>query len=225
MQGLVWLAALGVALLVWAAGPVAAQEIKLPLALQKGALSVEEALAGRRTWRSFRADSLSIKQLSQLLWAAYGVTAQKWGLALKTAPSAGALYPLDIYAVVGRVEGLPAGVYRFVPAGHSLLPVSSGDRRRPAARAAMSQMWAAQAPVTLIIAAEYARCTQKYGPRGRRYTHIESGCAAQNIFLQAQALGLRAGIIGAFQDRALAEALGLPPEHEPLLMMPVGHGR
>jgi len=216
---------LGVALCLVLALPAAAQEVRLPAPQTKGALSLEQTLAQRRTWRSFQDDPLSLAQISQLLWAAYGVTGHKGSRALKTAPSAGALYPLDVYAVVGSVPGLAAGVYRFRPQGQALLPLMAGDRRQAAAQASLGQMWAAQAPVMLVITAEYARCTQRYGERGVRYTHIEAGCVAQNIFLQAEALGLKAGIIGAFRDQALAHALRLPSGHAPLLVMPVGRGR
>jgi SagB-type dehydrogenase family enzyme len=169
---------------------------------------------------------LTLGQLSQLLWAAYGVTADKYGIGLKTAPSAGALYPLDVYAVVGkdRQEGLEAGVYAYNPSRHALSLSKSGDLRKGLARAALGQMWMAQAPVIMLISGEYARSTAKYGQRGVMYTHMESGFVGQNLFLQAGALGLRAGVVGAFDNRAVASTLGLPSRHDPLLAMPVGYG-
>jgi SagB-type dehydrogenase family enzyme len=209
---------------LWAA-PALAKTIKLPAPAKQGSVSLEQALTQRRTHRSFQAKPISLEQLSQLLWAAYGVTGSKYGIALKTAPSAGATYPLDIYVVVGKeaVKKLEPGVYRFIPKGHSLEHLKSGDRRRAAASAALGQMWAAEAPVMFIIAAQYERCTAKYGQRGKTYTHIEAGCVGQNIFLQAEALGLKAGIVGAFDDDALARNLGIPADQPPLLLMPVGH--
>jgi SagB-type dehydrogenase family enzyme len=160
-------------------------------------------------------------QLSQLLWAAQGITDERRGF--RAAPSAGALYPLDVYAVVGEggVEGLRAGVYRYYPAKHGLEIISTGDKRRQVANAALSQMWIATAPVVFVITAEYERITRKYGERGIRYAHIEVGHVGQNIFLQAGALGLGAGIVGAFRDASVAEAIGAPKEHEPLIIMPV----
>ncbi|MFZ5586364.1 MAG: SagB family peptide dehydrogenase [Thermodesulfobacteriota bacterium] len=203
-----------------------ASDAGLPPPSQKGAVSVEEALASRRTWRSFADQALSRQQLSQLLWAAYGVTARRHGLELKTAPSAGALYPLDVYAVVGadRVENLAAGCYHYRPGEHGLAQTRPGDLRRDLAQASHGQAWMAKAPVIIVITGEYQRCTGKYGQRGVVYTHIEAGHAGQNVFLQAEALGLRAGIVGAFDNRRLAGALGLPAAHEPLLAMPVGRG-
>lgn len=207
------------------AAPSAADTLPLPPASHQGAMSVEEALQGRRTWRAYADQGLSQAQLGQVLWAAYGVTATRHGIELKTAPSAGALYPLDVYAVVGEgaVEGLAAGCYHYQPGGHGLAALKPGDLRAEVARASHGQRWMAKAPVILVITGEYQRCTAKYGPRGVVYTHIEAGHVGQNVFLQAQALGLRAGIVGAFDDQALAAALGLPAAHAPLLAMPLGH--
>lgn len=213
------------ALLVCLDGAAWAQTLKLPAPAKKGQVSLEQALAQRRTHRSFNAKPISLDQLSQLLWAAYGVTGSKYGIDLKTAPSAGATYPLEIYAVagLGAVERLKPGVYHYLPQAHSLQRLKAGDLRKAAAGAAHGQMWSAGAPVMFVIAAQYERCIAKYGQRGRTYTHIEAGCVGQNIFLQAEALGLKAGIIGAFDDEALAGRLGLPQGQPPLLLMPVGY--
>jgi len=195
----------------------------LPQPAYKGEISVERAIKERRTVRAFRPDSLSITQLSQLLWAAYGITDERRGF--RAAPSAGALYPLDVYAVVGKggVEVLAPGVYRYHPARHSLEAVGKGDRRKEVAYAALTQMWIAKAPVVFVITAEYERITRKYGERGIRYAHIEVGHVGQNIFLQAGTLGLGAGIVGAFRDESLIKAIGAPSEYVPLIIIPVGY--
>lgn len=195
----------------------------LPQPAYKGEISVERAIKERRTVRAFRPDSLSITQLSQLLWAAYGITDERKGF--RAAPSAGALYPLDIYAVVGKggVEVLAPGVYRYHPARHSLEVVGKGDRRKDVAGAALWQMWIAKAPVIFVITAEYERITRKYGERGIRYAHIEVGHVGQNIFLQAGTLGLGAGIVGAFRDASVIKAIGAPSEYVPLIIIPVGY--
>ncbi len=197
--------------------------LTLPQPASDGEISVERALKERRTIRAFRPDPLSMVQLSQLLWAAQGVTDERRGF--RAAPSGGALYPLDVYAIVGEggVEGLGPGIYRYHPASHSLKFISKGDRRSEVAGAALSQMWIARTPVIFVITAEYERITQKYGERGVRYAHIEVGHVGQNIFLQAGALGLGAGIVGAFRDASVAEAIGAPKEHEPLIIIPVGY--
>jgi SagB-type dehydrogenase family enzyme len=199
-----------------------AEAVKLPPPAPKGAVSVAEALKARRTVRRFASRTLALAQVGQILWAADGLTDPR---GLRTAPSAGATYPLELYLVVGEqgVTGLAPGVYRYRVGDHALEPTVKGDLRDPVARASLNQSWMAEAPVIVVIAAEYRRCTARYGDRGVMYTHIESGNVSQNVFLQAEALGLGAGIVGAFEDRGLAQALKLPQGQVPLLVMPVGY--
>jgi len=224
----VWLRGLvfGLALLMLLASAAGyAGDLSLPSPSRKGTVSVEEALSSRRSHRSFQGRALTLTQFSQMLWAAYGVTAVSSGRSLKTAPSAGATYPIDIYAVVGEggVESAAPGVYHYRPESHSVRPVSSGDARTQVAAACLRQMWMAPAPLLIVITGEYARCSAKYGPRGIIYTQIEAGHVGQNVFLQAEALGLKAGIVGAFDKEDLQRALHIPAAHEPLLVMPVGY--
>jgi SagB-type dehydrogenase family enzyme len=195
----------------------------LPKPSFDGKLSVERAIKERRTIRDFKDRPLTLIQLSQLLWAAQGITDPKEGK--RAAPSGGALYPLDIYLVIGenRAEGMEAGVYHYLPEAHSILLISKGDRRKEIASASLWQMWMAKAPVLFIITAEYRRITGKYGERGIRYALIEVGHVGQNLFLQAGALGLGAGIVGAFNDAEVLKAMGAPSKYEPLLIMPVGY--
>jgi len=211
--------------LMFAAAPgVGAELVKLPPPSHKGAMSVEEALKARRTVREFAARGLDLKQVSQLLWGADGLSDPR---GYRTAASAGATYPLEIYLVVGErgVADLPAGVYRYLVKEHALEAGVKGDLRQAVARASLQQTWMAHAPVIVVIAAEYRRCTARYGDRGIMYTHMEAGHVGANVFLQAEALGLGAGIVGAFEDRGLSQALQLPKEHVPLLVMPVGYKR
>jgi len=206
------------------AGAGGEQVVKLPPPALTGALSVEEALKARRTVRDFIGRSLDLSQISQLLWGADGVSDPR---GLRTAPSAGATYPLEIYLVAGEraVADLPAGVYRYRVLEHVLEVGLAGDLRQAVARASLRQFWMGEAPVMVVIAAVYRRCTARYGERGIMYTHMEAGNVSQNLFLQAKALGLGAGIVGAFEDRDLAQTLGLPQEQVPLLVMPVGYKR
>lgn len=199
------------------------ETVALPEPSREGTLSVERAIGTRRTIRDFDSIPLTLSHVSQLVWAAQGVTDETRGY--RAAPSGGALYPLDIYAVVGKqgVEGLAEGVYRYSPREHALRKITGGDRRADVARASLEQTWIAKAPAVFVITAEYRRITVKYGKRGIRYATIEAGHVGQNIFLQAEALGLGAGIVGAFDDRGLARAIDAPDEHEPLLVMPVGY--
>lgn len=203
-------------------GSQGAEAIKLPRPAKKGGMSLAEALEARRAVRHFAARPLDMANISQLLWEADGLSDPR---GLRTSPSAGATYPLDLYLVVGEegVIDLPAGVYRYLVAEHALAPLAPGDGRAAVARACLHQTWMTEAPVMVVITGEYRRCAARYGERGIRYTHMEAGNVSQNLFLAAEALGLGAGIVGAFEDKALAQALKLPPAHEPLLVMPVGY--
>lgn len=198
-------------------------QIQLPKPSLDGKVSVEKAIKERRTIRDFKEKPLPLTHLSQLLWAAQGITDPKEGK--RAAPSGGALYPLDIYVIAGEkgVEGIEAGVYHYLPERHSISVISKGDRRKEIASAALWQMWVAKAPVQFIITAEYRRITWKYGQRGIRYALIEVGHVGQNLFLQVEALGLGAGIVGAFNDADVSKVMGAPSKHEPLLVMPVGY--
>lgn len=199
--------------------------ITLPQPAFKGGMSLEEALHARRTVRSFAPTPLSVSQLSQLLWATYGLTDPR--VEMRTAPSAGALYPLECYLAVGDegVEGLEGGVYQYLSSPHALEVLTLGDKRRVIARASLGQMWMAEAPLMVIITAEFKRITGRYRERGVRYAHMEVGHAGENLFLQGVALGLGAGIVGAFDDDGVTDAVGLPPRHEPLLICPIGYPR
>ncbi len=197
--------------------------MKLPPVKMEGTVAVEQAIKQRRTDRSFMPRMLHLDQVAKLLWSAQGVTDSS-GFK-RAAPSAGALYPMDIYTVVGQdsVEQIKAGVYHYEPEKHTLSRVTTQDRRDGVAKAALSQMWMAKAPLNLVITAEYSRVAGKYGNRGLRYAMIEAGHIGQNLFLQAEALGLKAGIVGAFHDKELIDVMKTPRSHEPLLIMPVGY--
>lgn len=153
-------------------------------------------------------------QLSQLLWACQGITHTA---GLRTAPSAGALYPLEVYVATAEA------VYHYVPQGHKLQLLRRGDVRPALSKAAVGQAPPAQAPLVFVITAVYQRTAQKYGERASLYVHLEAGHAAQNILLQAVALGLGGVPIGAFYEDQVRAALGLPADHEPLYIIPVGH--
>jgi SagB-type dehydrogenase family enzyme len=212
---------LGMVMMVPSAGS-AAEVVKLPVPHTTGGMALTEALQARRTVRRFASRSLDLAQVSQLLWEADGISDPR---GLRTSPSAGAAYPLDLYLVVKErgVGNLPAGLYHYEVGSHALTPVVQGDFHARVAGACLSQSWMAQAPVMVVITGEYRRCTARYGQRGVRYTHMESGNVSQNLFLAAESLGLGAGIVGAFDDKTLAQVLKLPPAHEPLLVMPVGY--
>jgi SagB-type dehydrogenase family enzyme len=193
--------------------------VRLPPPRFEGPVSVEEALLARRSIRIFARDPLTVDDLSQLLWAAQGVTTAQ---GYRTAPSAGALFPLELYAVVGHMVGLPAGLYRYRGREHALDPRGHRDLRVELSAAALRQRPVERAPVTFLFTAVYDRVGAKYGRRGVRYVDMEAGHAAQNLCLQAVALDLKSVVIGAFQDAAVREIAQLPADEEPLYLVPVG---
>ena len=197
-------------------------QIHLPSPSREGSMPLEEAIARRRSIRHFTPDSLSRSQLSQILWAAQGITSTRGKY--RAVPSAGATYPLEIFAVCGKngVEELDDGIYHYNVARHSLTLHYQGDARPELARAALEQEYIYQAPVDIVICAIYERTVIRYGSRGERYVHIEVGHAGQNIYLQATALGLATVAIGAFHDEQVREVLHLSKQYKPLYIMPVG---
>lgn len=197
--------------------PVESGEIDLPAPDLRGTMPLERALAARRSVRSFTPAPLTTAQVSQLLWAAQGVTAPDGG---RTAPSAGALYGLEVSIV------LPRGVYRYEPAGHKLVRTDERDVRRALHEAALSQDPVLEAPAVIAIATVPSVIAKKYGAeRGARYALLEAGHAAQNVLLESVALGLGAVPIGAFHDREVAEVLKLRRGREPVYLIPVGTPR
>jgi len=182
-------------------------------------VSVEEALLKRRSVRNYTDEALTLQEIAQLLWAAQGITDPS---GKKTAPSAGALYPLEVYVVVGSVEDVARGVYKYKPQQHELIRVLEGEQRKALAKAALDQQSVAQGAIDIVITAIYDRTTRKYGNRGIRYVHMEAGHAAQNVYLQAVAMNLGMVVIGAFYDDQVKEVLNLPEDEEPLYIMPVG---
>ncbi len=193
--------------------------IPLPGADTHGAISFEKTLSQRRSIRNFKNTPLSLKQMAQLLWAGQGVTS---AYGFRTAPSAGALYPLEIYVVAGQVDGLAPGIYQYIPAHHALKRIASGDARTDFCQAGLGQTPILQAPVTVLISGVFKRITGKYGKRGVQYTLIEAGHAGQNILLQAVSLGLGALPIGAFDEEKVSRLLNFSPEETPLYLIPVG---
>jgi SagB-type dehydrogenase family enzyme len=194
---------------------MAAKTIDLPEPNLKGSVPLEEVIYKRRSQREFEETELSLQQLSQILWAAQGITDKSYGF--RSAPSAGALYPLFIY--VAKKDGL----FRYIPDGHKLIELSSEDKRPSITRASLGQESIRQAPVCIIIAANFAITQARYGARAFRYVCMEIGHATQNIHLQAEALGLGSVPIGAFWDDVISSTLGIPDTQNPLYLIPIGY--
>lgn len=199
---------------------VARVRLKLPEPSYKSPVSIEEAILVRRSIREYADKPLTLKQLSQILWAAQGITERRWGF--RTAPSAGATYPLEVYVMVkgGGVEGLDPGIYHYLPGPHEIELVRPGDYSRGLMRAALGQEWVLEAAVNLVINAVHERTTERYGERGYRYVYMEVGHVGQNVYLQCVSLGLACVVIGAFYDDDVKRIVG--GVGEPLYLIPVG---
>ena len=203
--------------------------IYLPQPQIDGVISVEKALQNRRSQRQFLDEEISLENLSQILWAAYGITQPRANPpflrgGLRTAPSAGALFPLEIYVAVGKVEGVEPGIYHYVSQEHKMVRIIDKDLRKGLSSAALGQKMVEEAPASIIYTAIFSRMTDKYGERGReRYVCMDLGHSAQNVYLQAEALDLGTCAIGAFSDEHVAKFLNLPKEEEPLYIMPIGY--
>ena len=193
--------------------------IHLPKPNYSGKLSLEEALLRRRSVRSYENEALQLSEVGQLLWAAQGITSED---KKRTAPSAGALYPLKIYLANAHVEGLMAGVYQYDPVEHSLLKICEGDKRKQLSIAALMQNSIRHCAAALIFAADYRYVLKKYFEKGKRYVYMEAGHAAQNVFLQAVPLHIGTVTMGAFLDGPVKKILQLPKKEEVLYLMPVG---
>jgi SagB-type dehydrogenase family enzyme len=201
-----------------ARGESSMKRVELPEPRARGEVSIEQALRQRRSVREYAPKSVALVEVSQLLWAAQGITDAREGL--RTAPSAGALYPLELFLVASEVAGLPEGVYRYQPRHHRLVEVGEGDRRRALADVAFRQSFMRDSAGVLVFAAVHERTTRKYGERGIRYVYMEAGHAAQNVYLQATALGLGTVVVGAFDDADVQRVLGIA--ESPLYLMPFG---
>ena len=205
----------------------ASDPVQLPKPSITGKMPVEQAMARKKSVREFSNKPLSLAEVSQLLWAANGNLPMDAisGATTKVIPSAGGLYPLEVFVVCGKgsVTGLPEGVYQYNPAANSLVSLATGDNRMIVASACWSQMWMAKAPIMIVIGGVFARTMAKYREQGTQYVWMEAGNSSQNVFLQAESLGLKIATVGAFQStQFLATAAKLPTGVIPLLVMPAG---
>lgn len=196
------------------------EKITLPEPVFSSPTSIEEALGKRKSVRAYHDEPISISEVSQLIWAAQGNTRPG---GYRTAPSAGALYPLEVYLLAGDVIGLDRGFYKYEPQSHVLQKMNEVDYRNELSQAALNQEAIRDAPAVIVITGLYERTTGKYGSRGRNYVHMEVGSASQNVYLQAVSLDLGTVFIGAFYDDDVKKVLGLREDEEPFCIMPVGH--
>lgn len=194
--------------------------IQLPSPQYKSTTSLEEAILKRRSIRDYRKESLSLKEVSQILWSAQGITDEASGL--RSSPSAGATFPLEVYLAVSNVKDLNAGLYKYNPFNNTLKLLAEGDKRFDIANAALKQGSIEKSAAIVILTAVYERTSVRYGNRTERYVNMEIGHAGQNIYLQAVSLGLGTVMIGAFNDEALKKVLSFPDNEFPLAIYPLG---
>jgi SagB-type dehydrogenase family enzyme len=197
----------------------ASQLISLPDPILTGDVSVETALQKRRSVRSYAQEPLTLEDIAQLLWAAQGVTSRK---GFRTAPSAGALYPLEVYMAGSNISGLEDGIYRYLPQQHKLSLVLRGDHRGQLSAAALGQSYVREAPATIIFTGISSRITGKYGSRGLQYMMMEAGHAAQNVCLQAVTRQIGVVPVGAFKEDQVRLILQLDNSELPLYLLPLG---
>ena len=193
---------------------------KLPQFKLKGNISIEEAIDRRRSIRDYLDQPLKIEDVSQLLWAGQGISdpTNKF----RTAPSAGALYPIKLYICVGNVSNLPNGLYYYQNSNHSIIMLTNIDIRKNIWEVSLWQNSIIKAPIVIIITAIFDITKRKYGERASQYVYIEAGHIAQNILLQAYALGLGGVPIGAFYDDGIKNVLKIPKDETPIYIIPIG---
>ena len=193
--------------------------IELPKPQYTSNTTIEEALYKRKSVRHYENEPLMLSDISQLLWAAQGITRSG---RFRTAPSAGALYPLEVYLVVGSVNKIPSGIYKYNPKAHSLMKIAVGDKRVELSNAAFGQSWVKDGSIVMVFAGVFKRTERKYGDRSSRYVYMEAGSAAQNVYLQAVSLNLGTVLVGAFDDKKVKGIVQMRSEEDPLIIMPVG---
>jgi SagB-type dehydrogenase family enzyme len=190
-----------------------AKVIKLPKPKHKGII-LEEAIKKRRSQRNYSNKAVTLNQLSQLVFAAQGATGKSFGTLLRTAPSAGALYPFEVYLIVNKVDDLPRGIYHYSAQKHALELLKSGDFRSSITKAALDQDMLGDSSVAFVLTSVFDRLRHKYGERGYRYAYMEAGHISQNIYLQATSLGLGSVAVGAFLDEKINKLIGIDGHNE-----------
>jgi SagB-type dehydrogenase family enzyme len=216
VPSLVVAAALLAAALVHAAEP---QAVALPKPDVTGKVTLEQAIAQRRSLREYAPGALTLAEVSQLMWVAQGITSPD---GKRATPSARAVYPLQVWLVANDVTGLPAGIYRYEPKEHALAPVTAGDQRDSMAAAARGQAAIQHAAAVVAVVGDSALAATKFRGNADRWLGMEAGFVVQDVYLECTALGLGTVMVGGFDETAVRRALGVPPGWEALALMPVG---
>ena len=198
--------------------------VSLPAPQLTGNLSVEAAIQNRRSVREYANESVTLGNVSQILWSAQGITNTQYQL--RAAPSAGQVYPLEIYVIAGpNVTGLKEGVYQYEPSNNTLEMFMNGDLRSDLATIADGQPWVKQAPLDILITGDYQKMIDKYPNKqlSTTFVDLEAGGVGENIYLQAESLGLATVALGSFDSNQLNQKFELPSNETPLYIFPIGH--
>ncbi len=199
--------------------------VKLPEPKITGTMSVEQAINDRRSVRRYTNESLTLQDVSQLMWAAQGITDNK--TKFRTVPSGGHTFPLEVYILVGKnsVKGLNEGVYHYNPFNNTLEQILGNDVRPELSQAANGQPWVKEAPVDIIITGNYQKMIDKYKDEklSTRFVDMEAGHAGQNIYLESESLNLATVALGSFKDDQVHQILNIPSNENTLYIYPVGH--
>jgi SagB-type dehydrogenase family enzyme len=198
-----------------------AKQVPLSRNFPAESFTVTDALKRRRSVRSFSSKPLSLDDLSFLLWVSTGIQRTERGYEFRTAPSAGALYPIETYLVVNNVEGLAVGLYHYSVETHALEELETGDFAEKLAHAALNQNMCRNAQVVLIWTAVFERSKWKYAQRAYRYVYLEAGHIAGNLALAATSVGLGSCQVGAFFDDEVNRILGVDGEQESVIYFSV----
>jgi SagB-type dehydrogenase family enzyme len=201
------------------APPPVLQNVALPKPDLIGRMTLERALAMRRSVREYAPTPLTLREVSQILWAAHGITGPE---GKRTTPSARAVYPLQVWLVANDVTGLAPGIYCYSPADHALELVAAGDHRAAIAAAASGQKAVEQASAVVAVVGDSVLAAEKFHGRATAWLAMEAGFVVQNVYLEATATSLGTVMVGGFQDAAARQALGLPAKMVPLGFMPLG---
>jgi len=194
--------------------------IRLPQPKLQSSFSLEKALHQRKSYRAYKKTHLSVGEISQLLFAGQGIIKKR---RKRTVPSAGALYPVEIYLVSGKIKGIPPGVYKYQPKLHRLIKILNEDKRKELLKATLFQFWIEEAPAVIVLCGVFWKTLSKYGREGNSFVFMEIGHTAQNISLQATSLNLGTVCIGGFKKRRVEKALSLAKDEKPLYLIPVGN--
>ncbi len=194
--------------------------IKLPEIVFSNDSSIENIILNRRSIRTYSPKTVKIDDVSKLLWAGQGITSSD---GLRAAPSAGALYPIELYLVSYNIEKLEKGVYKYIPQTHSLKLVKIENIKEPLSAAALSQECVKNSMGIIVITAVFERTTRKYGERGRNYVYFEAGCVAENIHLMAENLKIGTVVVGAFYEEKVKAIIGMEKDEIPIALLPFGY--